>query len=104
MTKQKGTFQWMAPEVILNTQYTEKADVFSFGIIMSEILNRQPPYYGVDKKKVAQQVASNNNYRPPIPKTCPKDWATLMKKCWDYSPNKRPTFSEIIDLLIKSKL
>jgi alpha-tubulin suppressor-like RCC1 family protein len=103
MTKQKGTFQWMAPEVILHPNYTEKADVFSFGIIMSELMSRQPPYFGVDKKIVAKQVSQNPSYRPAIPKTCPKDWADLMKRCWDHLPNKRPTFNEIIESLQKAK-
>lgn len=39
-----GTYQWMAPEVITSNAYTEKADVFSFGIILWEIAAREPPY------------------------------------------------------------
>ena len=44
MTGKIGTYQWMAPEVISNQNYTEKADVFSFGIILWEIASREPPY------------------------------------------------------------
>jgi serine/threonine protein kinase len=44
MTGKIGTYQWMAPEVITSQKYTEKADVFSFGIIMWEIAAREPPY------------------------------------------------------------
>ena len=104
MTKQKGTFQWMAPEVILNTKYTEKADVFSFGIIMSELMTRIPPYYGVDKREVATKVANSSSFRPKILKDCPKDWALLMQRCWDHNPVKRPNFNEIIEILINAKL
>jgi len=103
MSKQKGTFQWMAPEVIRTNTYTEKADVFSFGIILNEIAMRKPPYYGIDKKEVAKNVASKNDYRPAI-KNCPKEFADLMIKCWDFYPSKRPTFSQIIDILNKMKL
>jgi alpha-tubulin suppressor-like RCC1 family protein/predicted Ser/Thr protein kinase len=100
MTKQKGTFQWMAPEVIKGSTYTEKADVFSFGIIMAEIATRQPPYYGVDKKEVARNVLQKPDYRPIIEKTSmPKEYLDLMKKCWEQNPNKRPSFSEVIDAL-----
>lgn len=44
MTAKVGTFQWMAPEVIAGSNYTEKADVYSFGIILWEIASREPPY------------------------------------------------------------
>ena len=44
MTGKIGTYQWMAPEVISSQNYTEKADVFSFGIILWEIASREPPY------------------------------------------------------------
>ena len=103
MSKQKGTFQWMAPEVIRTSTYTEKADVFSYGIILNEIAMRKPPYYGIDKKEVAKNVASKNDYRPAI-KNCPKEFADLMIKCWDFYPSKRPNFSLIIDILNKMKL
>ena len=103
MSRQKGTFQWMAPEVIRTNTYTEKADVFSFGIILNEIAVRKPPYYGIDKKEVAKNVASKNDYRPSI-KNCPKEFADLMVKCWDFYPSKRPNFGQIIDILNKMKL
>lgn len=44
MTEKIGTFQWMAPEVLKTNTYTEKADVFSFGIILWEMASREPPY------------------------------------------------------------
>ena len=48
MTSKIGTYQWMAPEVIRGYKYSEKADVFSFGIILWELATRKPPYYGID--------------------------------------------------------
>ena len=47
MTGKIGTYQWMAPEVISGHNYTEKADVFSFGIILWEIAAREPPYRSI---------------------------------------------------------
>ncbi len=105
MTKQKGTFQWMAPEVIKGSTYSESSDVFSFGIIMNELVTRAPPYQGTDKKDVAKKVVNNPNYRPSYnEKKVPKDWADLMIKCWQHDEKKRPTFNEVIDLLLKAKL
>ena len=104
MTKQKGTFQWMAPEVIKGNSYSEKADVFSFGIIMHELASRQPPYYGIDRKEVAKNVSNKPEYRPQISRNYPKEWVELMVKCWDHNPTKRPSYSEIIDMLTKLKL
>lgn len=43
----KGTYQWMAPEVVKGFYYTEKADVFSYSIILWEIASREPPYKGI---------------------------------------------------------
>ena len=105
MTKQKGTFQWMAPEVIRGNTYSESSDVFSFGIIMNELVTRAPPYQGTDKKDVAKKVVNNPNYRPQYnAKIVPKDWVDLMVKCWQHDEKKRPTFNEVIDLLLKAKL
>lgn len=44
MTGKIGTYQWMAPEVIASQKYSEKADVFSYGIILWEIASREPPF------------------------------------------------------------
>ena len=105
MTKQKGTFQWMAPEVIKGSTYSESSDVFSFGIIMNELVTRAPPYQGTDKKDVAKKIVNNPRYRPAYnEKKVPKDWANIMIKCWQHDEKKRPTFNEVIDLLQKAEL
>ena len=99
MTIMRGTFQWMAPEVILKENYTEKADVYSFGIILSELWSREPPYKGIPAKDVANMVKKDKNYRPIIPKEVPKEIKELMKLCWDFDPAKRPCFLEIINCI-----
>ena len=99
MTKSRGTYQWMAPEVIANGTYTEKADVFSFGIILWEFWSKDPPYKGIKAKDVAIKVKLNDNYRPLIPDEVPEDIAELMRCCWDSDPDKRPTFLEIVKFL-----
>jgi alpha-tubulin suppressor-like RCC1 family protein len=104
MTKQRGTFQWMAPEVIRKNSYSEKADVFSFGIILWELWVQEPPYKNIDRIIVAKKVATDRNYRPRLDSnTIPDEMKQLMVACWDYDPDQRPTFEEIIDYLEKER-
>jgi serine/threonine protein kinase len=79
--------------------YSEKADVYSFGIILWELWSRDPPYKGIIAKDVGNMVKKDKNYRPTIPKEVPKEIKELMKLCWDFDPAKRPCFLEIINCI-----
>lgn len=96
---QVGTPMWMAPEIIMGKKYTEKADVYAFGIILWEILTRLEPYEDKEPMQIVVEVV-NNDLRPTIPEQF-KDASlvSLMKDCWDPDPNKRPTFNIICDRL-----
>lgn len=86
----------MAPEVIAGFKYTEKADVFSFAVILWELATRKPPYYGIEGTEVSRRVV-NDDMRPKISdKDAPGPFMDLMKRCWDRDPDKRPFFDEII--------
>lgn len=68
----------MAPEVIDSNRYTEKADVFSYGVILWELATRKPPYYGIDGQEVARRVVQEN-LRPSIKeRDCPGPFLELM--------------------------
>ena len=96
MTSKIGTYQWMAPEVIRGFKYTEKADVFSFGVILWELATRKPPYYGIDGQMVSQRVVKEG-LRPKISdRDAPGPFLDLMRRCWDDDPDKRPYFGEIM--------
>lgn len=71
----------MSPEVMQSQRYTEKADVFSFGIILWEVLFRQVPYQGYNSVQVSIAVITQN-LRPPIPSDTPPELARLMQDCW----------------------
>ncbi|CEG36344.1 tkl protein kinase [Plasmopara halstedii] len=98
MTGNCGTVQWMAPEVLGNRKYTEKADVFSFGVVIWEIFTGQCPYDGMTQIQVALGVL-NHDLRPPIPRSCPRFFAKLIRSCWMREPTLRPSFSELISFL-----
>ncbi|KAJ0398555.1 hypothetical protein P43SY_003384 [Pythium insidiosum] len=93
-----GLARWMAPEVLAAEKYTEKADVFSFGVVCWEIITRACPYDGLCQIQAALGVL-NNNLRPTIPEDCPPLFKRLMTMCWATSPEKRPTFEQILEFL-----
>lgn len=70
MTGNCGTYQWMAPEILNNSHYTEKADIYSYGIVLWELLSRECPYTKLDGIQVAMAVL-NKGARPEIPTNCP---------------------------------
>jgi hypothetical protein len=95
MTGNCGTVQWMAPEILANQPYAEPADVFSFGIILWELLTAECPYDGMSAIQCALAVL-NRDYRPEIPDWCPPQYAALIRACIDKNTAARPTFAQII--------
>ncbi|OHT04631.1 TKL family protein kinase [Tritrichomonas foetus] len=91
-----GTVNWMAPEIIKGKVYTEKSDVYSYGILLWEMLTGNTPYSDMNTMKVRDEVAYNN-MRPKIPPTCSPKLERLIKKCWENDPMKRPDFAQIIE-------
>lgn len=98
MTGQCGTFQYMAVEVLSNKPYSEKADVFSFGILLWELIARKLPYFGMQPMQVGLAVVQQG-MRPTIPEQCPQPLAQLMKACWNEIPERRPSFAQIQSIL-----
>ncbi|XP_064489266.1 mitogen-activated protein kinase kinase kinase 7-like [Ornithodoros turicata] len=95
MTNNKGSAAWMAPEVFESVNYTEKCDVFSWGIILWEVLTRQKPFEDCGPPAFSIMWAVHTGKRPPLIKGCPMSLETLMTRCWLKDPTKRPSMSEV---------
>ncbi|KAL6965147.1 Serine/threonine-protein kinase sty46 [Sarracenia purpurea var. burkii] len=98
MTAETGTYRWMAPEVIEHKAYDHKADVFSFGIVLWELITGKIPYEYLTPLQAAVGVVKNG-LRPTIPKNTHPKLAALLERCWQQDPTLRPDFSKIIDIL-----
>ncbi|XP_037603270.1 mitogen-activated protein kinase kinase kinase 9 [Sebastes umbrosus] len=93
-----GTYAWMAPEVIRSSTFSKGSDVWSYGVLLWELLTGEVPFRGIDGLAVAYGVAMNK-LALPIPLTCPEPFARLMEECWSSDPHSRPHFTIILDQL-----
>ncbi|KAM0033684.1 putative dual-specificity kinase TKL-Pl-4 family [Helianthus debilis subsp. tardiflorus] len=98
MTGETGTLGYMAPEVLNGSAYNRKCDVYSFGICLWEIYCCDMPYPDLSFSEVTSAVV-RQNLRPEIPRCCPNSLASVMKRCWDANPDKRPEMDEVVAML-----
>src|SRR5204862_310353 len=97
-TKTYGVMPYVAPEVLTRKPYTQKADIYSFGMIMYFIATGKQPFSNCAHDEF---LAINicNGIRPEINESeAPKCYIDLMKKCWHSNPNNRPKATELHEL------
>jgi len=91
----RGTLIWMAPEKMLRRPFTEKVDVFSFGIILWEMVTKHKPYQNHSDPTTFCKAICYSKERPPLAPEIPTSLQALMTSCWDDNPDKRLSFREI---------
>ncbi|XP_038134664.1 mitogen-activated protein kinase kinase kinase 7-like [Cyprinodon tularosa] len=99
MTNNKGSAAWMAPEVFEGSNYSEKCDVFSWSIILWEVITRRKPFEEIGGSAFCIMWAVHRGTRPPLIKDLPEPIETLMTRCWDKEPSQRPSMSEVCDTM-----
>uniref|UniRef100_A0A8D0CD97 Mitogen-activated protein kinase kinase kinase 7 n=1 Tax=Scleropages formosus TaxID=113540 RepID=A0A8D0CD97_SCLFO len=99
MTNNKGSAAWMAPEVFEGSNYSEKCDVFSWGIILWEVITRKKPFDEIGGPAFRIMWAVHNGTRPPLIKNLPKPIESLMTRCWSKDPSQRPSMEEIVKIM-----
>ena len=91
-----GIIPYMAPEIFEGQKYTEASDIYSFGMIMWEVMTGRRPFWdrSHDTDLIIEIV---DGLRPPIVTNAPEGYIELMEECWHFDPNKRPTATNILE-------
>ena len=98
MTGGTGSLRYMAPEVADSRPYNHKADVYSFGILLWELLSCKKPFVGLGIEEYYEQVVYGG-VRPNIDSKWHKELTHLMTRCWDAEIENRPNSQEIVTTL-----
>ena len=86
--------KWTAPEAATFSRFTIKSDVWSFGIVLYEIITKGgTPYHDMTNAEVLSKI--DKGYRMPQPPNCDAKYYNIMKECWHQEPTKRPTFETL---------
>jgi len=96
-----GSLNWCAPEILLKSSpYTDKADVYSFGMVLWELITHKAPFADMHPLQIVRAI--DQGELPTIPVSlCPDpDYAQLISDSWKSDPDERPTFAQILQRLI----
>ncbi|KAF0703316.1 hypothetical protein As57867_007630, partial [Aphanomyces stellatus] len=105
MTSEIGTMPWVAPEVLKGVRYSEKADIYSLGVLICELDTAQVPYANlvgtqgggdmqVTKAKIMMMVVAGD-LRPVLTQSCPDIIYEITRRCVAYEPSDRPSAKEL---------
>jgi serine/threonine protein kinase len=88
--------KWMAPESLSDGHFSEKSDVWSYGVTMWEVFSGgKSPYPGTDPVTLIQMLEEGDRLPKPYNVACTKEIHQIMMKCWEAAPDDRPSFKEL---------
>ena len=103
ISDEAGTRRWMAPEITRGKQLSKACDVYSFAIVLWELVEHRIPFFE-EKEEIQVSIKAMNGERPPIGKAWPDYLVDLVQACWDGNPQNRPKFDDITQSLNSKKL
>jgi len=98
-----GTIAWTAPEILRHESYDEKSDVYSYAIVLWEIVSEgEIPFDDDFQSPMEAGIAvATGQIRPTLPRDTDQNWAGLMERCWKEDPTARPSFTDIMEQIKK---
>lgn len=100
MTSSTGSIRYMAPEVALGKPYNEKIDVYSFGLLLYQVLALEAPFDGITAQSFPKFVFEKG--ARPVPNAkWPTELSSLMKQCWSPTISERPSMAVVSKALLK---
>jgi tetratricopeptide (TPR) repeat protein len=94
------TIRWMAPEIMVYKPYTSSADIYSYGVILWELVTRKIPFEGQPPAVIVPQVTQGKREAvDPIPESCPPKLSRLIRQCWTKELSERPSANDAINQL-----
>ncbi|CAM9740645.1 unnamed protein product [Scytosiphon promiscuus] len=100
MTGQTGSQRFMAPEVFDGMPYNEKADMYSYGIVLWELCTLRKPFAGMSSHEHARKVF-RHGMRPALDSRWPEELKRLLQSCWHAEPEMRPEASQAVEILAR---
>uniref|UniRef100_A0A8C8RN59 receptor protein-tyrosine kinase n=1 Tax=Pelusios castaneus TaxID=367368 RepID=A0A8C8RN59_9SAUR len=96
----KIPIRWTAPEAISYRKFTSASDVWSYGIVMWEVMSYgERPYWELSNHEVMKAI--DEGFRLPAPMDCPSAIYQLMMQCWQQERSRRPKFNDVVSILDK---
>jgi hypothetical protein len=95
-----GTPEWMAPEILRNEPSDEKCDVYSYGVVLYELITSKEPWSALNQMQVVGAVGFAGQ-RLQLPEGVAPPLAALVNQCWSTKPSERPSFEQVLVQLRK---
>jgi len=95
MTANVGTPIWMAPEVFTSQDYSQKADIYSFGMVLFEVITGKLPFENISSYELPSLITKGQ--RPTFPEKIAKPWMKLVTSMWADKPSKRPSIDKVLE-------